>query len=410
MSTLPAKSPDDVVVLDALRTPIGKARGSLARVRPDDMAAHVLRALLGRNGAAKEATTEVILGATNQAGEDNRNIARMAALLADLPYEVTGVTVNRLCGSGLEAVIQSARALAFGDHEVMVAGGVESMSRAPYAFSKADEAFPRKPPTVYDTSLGWRFQNPKMAERFPLIGMGMTAENVAEEYGVSRADQDAFAASSHHKAAAAWEAGAFDDEVVPVTVPPAHRKAQPTTVERDECIRPDSSVEDLAKLRTVFKDDGTVTAGNASPLNDGAAMVLLASRRWAEANGRKPIARFLASASAGVHPNVMGIGPVPSTRKALARLGLSAKDLDVVELNEAFAAQSLACVRELDLDPAKVNVLGGAIALGHPIGCSGARIVGTLMTAMRREDATLGLATLCIGVGQGLAAIFEREH
>ncbi|MAQ15975.1 MAG: acetyl-CoA C-acyltransferase [Sandaracinus sp.] len=407
--TLPAKSPDDVVVLDALRTPIGKARGSLARVRPDDLAAHVLRGLLERNPTAKAALEEIILGATNQAGEDNRNIARMAALLADLPYEVTGVTVNRLCGSGLEAVIQSARAIHMGDHEVMVAGGVESMSRAPYAYSKPDEAFPRKPPTVYDTSLGWRFQNPAMAKRFPLIGMGMTAENVAAEYGVSRADQDAFAASSHQKAAAAWEAGAFADEVIPVTVPPAHRKAQPTTVERDECIRPDSTAEALAKLRPVFKEDGSVTAGNSSPLNDGAAVVLMTTRRWAEENGAKPIARFLGSASAGVHPNVMGIGPIPSTRKVLGRLGLSAADLDVVELNEAFAAQSLACVRELELDPAKVNVLGGAIALGHPIGCSGARIVGTLMNAMRRQDATLGLATLCIGVGQGLAAVFERE-
>ncbi len=407
--SLPDKSPDDVVVIDALRTPIGKARGSLARIRPDDMAAHVLRALLERNGAAKEAVSEVILGATNQAGEDNRNIARMAALLADLPYEVTGVTVNRLCGSGLEAVIQCARALAFGDHEVMVAGGVESMTRAPYAYPKADEAFPRKPPTVYDTSLGWRFQNPKMAERFPLLGMGMTAENVAAEYGVSREDQDAFAVSSHQKAAAAWEANAFADEVVAITAPPAHRKAQPTEVTTDECVRPDSSVEALAKLRTVFKADGTVTAGNASPLNDGAAVVLMTSRRWAEAHGCTPLARILGSASAGVHPNVMGIGPIPSTQKVLKRLGLQPGDLDVIELNEAFASQSLACVREIGLDQEKVNVLGGAIALGHPIGCSGARIVGTLMTAMKRQDATLGLATLCIGVGQGLAAVFERE-
>ena len=408
--SLPLKSPDDVVIVDALRTPIGKARGALARNRPDDMAAHVLGSILDRHPLAKEALDEVILGATNQAGEDNRNIARMAALLADLPYEVTGVTVNRLCGSGLEAVIQCARAIAFGDHRVMVGGGVESMTRAPYAYPKPDEAFPRKPPTVYDTSLGWRFQNPKMAERFPLIGMGMTAENVAEEYGVSRADQDAFAVESHRKAAAAWDADAFADEVVPITAPPAHRKAEPTIVTRDESIRPDSNIEKLSKLPTVFKKDGTVTAGNSSPLNDGAAMVLMASRRWAEANDCKPIARFLASASAGVHPNVMGIGPIPSTRKVLDRLGLEASDLDVVELNEAFAAQSLACVRTLGLDMEKVNVLGGAIALGHPIGCSGARIVGTLMSAMRQKDATLGLATLCIGVGQGLAAVFEREN
>ncbi|MEM9073182.1 MAG: thiolase family protein [Myxococcota bacterium] len=400
--------PNDVVVVDALRTPIGKIRGSLSRVRPDDMAAHVLRSLLERQPAAKDAVEEVLLGATNQAGEDNRNIARMAALLAGLPYEVTGVTLNRLCGSGLEAVIQASRAIRVGDHDVLVAGGVESMSRAPYAYPKPAEAFPRKPPTVFDTSLGWRFQNPAMAERFPLISMGMTAENVAEKYGVNREDQDAFALSSHKKAAAAWEAGHFANEVVSVTVPPAHKRDVAKTVERDECVRPDTSLEQLARLRTIFKADGTVTAGNASPMNDGAAMVLLTSARWAKENGVTPLARVVASASAGVHPNYMGIGPVPSTQKALKRAGLQASDLDVVELNEAFAAQSLACVRELGFSQERVNVLGGAIALGHPIGCSGARIVGTLMTAMKEKDATLGLATLCIGVGQGLAVVFER--
>lgn len=399
----------DVVVIDALRSPIGKYRGGLARVRPDDLAARVLSALLDRQAAAKADLEEVILGATNQAGEDNRNIARMASLLAGLPYEVTGVTVNRLCGSGLEAVIDASRAIAVGDHQVLVAGGVESMSRAPYAMSKPDEPFPRKPPQIFDTSLGWRFQNPKMAERFPLIGMGQTAENVAEEYDVSRADQDAFALESHRKAAAAWEAGAFAREVVPIEVPPEHRRAKPTTLDRDESIRADSTLESMAKLPTVFREGGTVTAGNSSPLNDGAAMVLLASRAWAEKNGVTPLARVVASASAGVHPNVMGIGPIPATQKALARAGLKASDMDVVELNEAFAAQSLACVRTLGLDPSKVNVNGGAIALGHPIGCSGARIVATLMNAMQAREARYGLATLCIGVGQGLACIFERE-
>ena len=295
-----------------------------------------------------------------------------------------------------------------GDLDVVVAGGVESMTRAPYAMTKAEEEFPRKPPKIYDTSLGWRFPNPKMEKRFPLIGMGETAENVAEKYSISREDQDAFALNSHKKAAAAWEAGAFSDEVVSVTVPPANKRASETVVERDESIRADSSLEKLAKLRPVFREGGSVTAGNSSPLNDGAAVLLLTSSEFAKANGLKPIARVVASAAAGVEPNLMGIGPIPSTRKALERAGLKASDLDLVELNEAFAAQSLACVRELGLDESKVNVNGGAIALGHPIGCSGARIVGTLVHAMRARDARLGLASLCIGVGQGLAMIVER--
>ena len=398
----------DVVVIDALRSPIGKYRGSLARVRPDDLAAHVLGALLERQSTAKESLEEVVLGATNQAGEDNRNIARMAALLAGLPFEVSGVTVNRLCGSGLEAVIQCARAIALGDHEVMVAGGVESMSRAPYAMTKPEEAFPRKPPQIFDTSLGWRFPNPKMAERFPLSGMGVTAENVAEKYGVSREDQDVFAYTSHLKAAAAWEAGRFQNEVVPVTVPPAHKRDKARTVERDESLRPDSSIEALGKLRPVFREDGSVTAGNSSPLNDGAAMVLLASLEWADKHGVTPIARVVSSGSAGVDPSYMGIGPIPASQKALARAGITAKELDLVELNEAFASQSLACIRELGLDAEKVNVNGGAIALGHPIGCSGARIVATLMNGMQQRQARYGLASLCIGVGQGLGVVFER--
>lgn len=399
---------DEAVIIDALRTPIGKIRGSLSRVRPDDMAAHVLRSLLDRQPKAKAALEEVLLGATNQAGEDNRDVARMAALLAGLPYEVTGVTLNRLCGSGLEAVIQAARGIRLGDHEVLVAGGVESMSRAPYAYSKPTEAFPRKPPTVYDSSLGWRFQNPKMAERFELQGMGMTAENVAEKYQVSRPDQDSFALSSHLKAAAAWQSGAFADEVVPVQIPPAHKRDTEKTVDTDECVRADTSLEALAKLRPIFKKEGTVTAGNASPMNDGAAMLLMTSASWAEKNGVTPLARVVASGVAGVHPNLMGIGPVPATRKALQKARMTASQLDVIELNEAFAAQSVACMRELELPAERVNVLGGAIALGHPIGCSGARIVGTLMTAMKARDARFGLATLCIGVGQGLAVIFER--
>ncbi len=398
----------DVVVVDTLRSPIGKHRGGLARKRPDDLAAEVLGALLDRHPQAKADVEELVFGATNQAGEDNRNIARMAGLLAGLPMEVTGVTVNRLCGSGLEALIQCARAIRLGDHEVLVAGGVESMSRAPFSMPRADEAFPRKAPVAYDTALGWRFPNPKMAERIPLISMGETAENVAEEYGVSRADQDAFAAKSHQKAAAAWEAGRFAGEVLPITVPPAHKRAEATIVARDESIRPGSTPEILGKLRPVFREGGSVTAGNSSPLNDGAAAVLLASRAWCERHGVTPKARVVASASAGVHPNVMGTGPIPATQKALAKAGWAADELDAVELNEAFASQSLACVRTLGLDPEKVNVNGGAIALGHPIACSGARIVGTLMSVMHQREAERGLATLCIGVGQGLAVLFER--
>lgn len=398
---------EDVWVLDGVRTPIGKHRGVLSSVRPDDLAAHVLRELLARQVAAKKDLEEVIFGATNQAGEDNRNVARMAVLLADLPYEVTGVTVNRLCASGLEALVHASRAIAVGDAQVMVAGGVESMTRAPYAMPKAEEAFPRTPPPVYDTSLGWRFQNPRMAERFPLISMGETAENVAAEYRISREDQDAFAVESHRKAARAWEAGRFANEIANVRIPAAKRGGQDTIVDRDECIRADSSIEALARLKPVFKKDGSVTAGNSSPLNDGASALLLASGAWVKASGARPMARVIASASAGVHPNVMGIGPIPAVRKVLARGGLRADQIDLIELNEAFAAQSLACIRELGLDPAKVNVNGGAIALGHPIGSSGARIVVTLAHEMQKRRARYGLATLCVGVGQGLAVLLE---
>ena len=398
----------EAVIVDAIRTPIGKHRGALARVRPDDLAALSIERLLERNERARGAIEEVILGDTNQAGEDNRNVARMAAILAGLPFEVTGVTVNRLCGSGMEALVQAARAIRGGDLEVVIAGGVESMSRAPYSMAKPDEAFPRTPPPIYDTSLGWRYPNPRMEARFPLHSMGETAENVAERYGVSRADQDAFAVESHTKAAAAWEAGAFDAEVTPVTIPPASKRDRETVVSRDESVRTDSTLEALAKLRPVFRKDGSVTAGNSSPLNDGAAALLVTSDAWAKKAGVRPMARVVASAAAGVEPNYMGIGPIPATKKALAKAGLTVADLDLVELNEAFAAQSLPCMRELGLDPAKVNVNGGAIALGHPIGCSGARIVGTLVHAMRARKARYGLATLCIGVGQGLATIVER--
>lgn len=398
---------EDVFIVDALRTPVGKHRGSLSGVRADDMAALVLGTVLDRNGAW-DGVEEVIFGATNQAGEDNRNVARMAVLLAGLPYEVTGVTVNRLCGSGMEAIVQLARAIRVGDVTMGVAGGVESMTRAPYAMPKAEEAFPRTAPTVYDTSLGWRFPNPRMAERFPLESMGQTAENVAERYNVTRDAQDAFALESHRRAHAAWEAGAFADEVIPMPTPPEKKGAAPGSFSRDESVRPETTAAQLAKLRPVFKDGGSVTAGNSSPLNDGASALLLASGSEVQARGWKPLARIVASGVAGVEPNYMGIGPVPATVKALKRAGLKVGDLDLVELNEAFAAQSLACVQEIGLDPARVNVQGGAIALGHPIGSSGARIVGTLAHAMRRRNAKRGLASLCIGVGQGLALIVEN--
>jgi 3-oxoadipyl-CoA thiolase len=411
MTTSPAARGDhDALILDAVRTPIGRHRGALARVRADDLAADLITALLARTEGARDAVTEIVLGATNQAGEDNRNVARMAALLAGLPDAVTGVTVNRLCASGLEAVLQASRAVRLGEADVLVAGGVESMTRAPWSMPKPDEPFARTPPPVYDTSLGWRYPNPRLAARFPLISMGETAENVAEKYGVSRADQDAFAVASHQRAHAAWEAGAFADEVVPVTVAAADKKAAPTIVSRDEGVRTDATVEKLATLAPVFRKGGSVTAGNSSPLNDGASAVLVASRAWARAHGAKPLARLVSTGVAGVEPNLMGIGPVPATRIALARAGIGVGDLDLVELNEAFAAQSLACIRELGLDPAKVNVQGGGIALGHPIGSSGARIVGTLAHAMKRRGARFGLATLCVGVGQGLSVVLEREE
>jgi 3-oxoadipyl-CoA thiolase len=398
----------NAVLIDGLRTPFGKHRGALSRVRPDDLAARVIEALLARNEAAKRDVSEVILGCANQAGEDNRNVARMATLLAGLPYEVTGVTVNRLCASGLEAIVQAARAIEAGDADVIVAGGVESMTRAPYVMEKSSEPFPRTPPVIYDTSLGWRFPNAKMTERFPLLSMGETAEEVAKEHSISRADQDAFAVESQKRASRAREAGVFDREILPITLPSEKKGAEPEVLKHDEGIRADTTLEALAKLKPVFKKDGSVTAGNASTLNDGSAAMIVASETWAKANGVKPIARIVARAAAGVHPNVMGIGPVPATQKALAKAGLGVKDLDRVELNEAFAAQSVACVRALGLDVAKVNVNGGAIAIGHPLGASGARLMLTLVRELERSGGRYGLASLCIGVGQGLAVIVER--
>ena len=396
-----------VFVVDAVRTPIGKFRGGLAQVRTDDLAAHVIEALVRRQPTLAERLDQVVFGATNQAGEDNRNVARMASLIAGLPYEVAAVTVNRLCGSGLEAINDAARMIALGEAEVAIAGGVESMTRAPYTMPKAPEAFSRTPPTVYDTSIGWRYPNPRMKERFELLGMGETAENVAKKFGITREEQDAFALDSHQKAVKALEAGAFQEEVVPVAVP--QHKGPPLVTERDECPRADTSLEKLAKLRAVFRQGGTVTAGNSSPINDGSAAVLLASEAAVKAISIEPSLRWVASATAGVDPSYMGEGPIPATKKVLKRAELRVPNVDLVELNEAFAAQSLACIRGLDLDPTRVNVNGGAIALGHPIGASGARIVATLMHAMRkRPQARTGLATLCIGVGQGIATLFER--
>jgi acetyl-CoA acetyltransferase family protein len=348
----------------------------------------------------------VVFGATNQAGEDNRNVARMAALLAGLPYEVPALTVNRLCGSGLEAVCDAARRIATGDAECVIAGGVESMTRAPFVFGKSEEAFPRTPPKVFDTSLGWRFENPRMAERFPLQSMGETAENVADKYKITRDEKDAFALESQRKAVAAQTAGDFRDEIAAVAI--AQKKGNPHVVAQDESPRPDASSGALAKLSPVFRKDGTVTAGNSSPLNDGASAVMVVSEDLVKAEGLDPFARIVSHATAGVSPNFMGEGPIPAGKSALARAGWSVSDLELVELNEAFAAQSIACIRGLELDPARVNVRGGAIALGHPIGSSGCRVLVTLLHAMRSRDAKRGMAALCIGVGQGIAMTVER--
>ena len=393
-------------LVDAVRTPIARYRGGLQLARPDDLAAHVLSALLARTPAAKDRLEHVIFGATNQAGEDNRNVARMAVLLAGLPYEIPAVTVNRLCGSGMEAVCDAAMRVWTGDCDVAVAGGVESMTRAPFAMRKTEEAFARTPPQIFDTTLGWRFENAKMALRFPLQSMGDTAENVAEKWKVSRDEQDAFAVASQTKTGAALAAGAFDAELVAVPIP--QKKGEPVAFDKDESPRPDVTLEALAKLPTVFRKNGSVTAGNSSPLNDGASAVRVMSEEAVKASGVTPLARIVMHATAGVEPNLMGEGPIPAGKKALSRASWSVDDLDLVELNEAFAAQSIACIRGLALDPEKVNVLGGAIALGHPIGSSGCRILGTLAHAMKARNAKRGMAALCIGVGQGIAMLLER--
>lgn len=394
-------------IIAALRTPIGRYGGALASLRPDDLAAHVLRAIVERTGIDPALIDDIYLGAANQAGEDNRNVARMAGLLAGLPDTVPGATVNRLCASGLEAVNIAARMIEAGHGDVFLAGGVESMSRAPYVLSKSPTAFGRTQ-ELFDTSIGWRFVHPRMEQMGHTDPLGITAENVAREYGISREDQDQFALQSQQRWAAAHERGLFADELVPVEVP--QRKRDPIVVDIDEHPRPDTTLEGLARLRPAFAKDelGTVTAGNASGVNDGAAALLLVEADRAKALGLEPLAYVGASASAGVDPASMGIGPVPAVRKVLQRSGLELDQIGLIELNEAFAAQSVACCRELGLDGDRVNVNGGAIALGHPLGCSGARLVTTLVHEMKRRDVQYGLASLCVGVGQGLATVFER--
>jgi 3-oxoadipyl-CoA thiolase len=381
------------VVLAAVRTPVGRYGGALSHIRPDDLAATAISAAVDRAGVDQGEIEDVYFGAANQAGEDNRNVARMGALLAGLPESVAGLTVNRLCASGLSAVVSACHAIAAGDGEVFVAGGVESMSRAPLVMAKPDKAFPRGDQTVYDTTLGWRFPNPRMEELYPLESMGETGENVAERWGISREEQDEFALRSQQR----WAAADFSDELVAVD-----------GVERDEHPRPNTNLEALASLKPAFRQDGTVTAGNSSGINDGAAALVIASEEKARALGVEPLAAFVRSAVAGVDPRVMGIGPIPAVRKLLERTGIGVDDLDLVELNEAFASQSLVVIRELGLDPEKVNVNGGAIAIGHPLGMSGARLVVTLLHELRRRGGHYGLATLCVGVGQGQAALFER--
>jgi 3-oxoadipyl-CoA thiolase len=384
----------EAVILSAVRTPVGRYGGALAGVRPDDLAALAISAAVERAGVPPEQIEDVYFGAANQAGEDNRNVARMAALLAGLPEEVAGVTVNRLCASGLSAVIGACHAIRAGDGELFVAGGVESMSRAPLVMGKPESG----DQTVWDTTLGWRFPNPRMESMFPLESMGETGENVAERWSISREEQDAFALESQRRWAAADEAGRFAEELVPVG-----------DVERDEHPRPDTNAEKLAALKPAFREGGTLTAGNSSGINDGAAALVVASEEKAEQLGSQPLGRFVGSAVAGVDPRVMGIGPVPAVRKLLERAGLDVNDLDLVELNEAFASQSLQVIRELGLDPERVNVNGGAIAIGHPLGMSGARLVVSLLHELRRREGRYGLATLCVGVGQGQAAIFEAR-
>lgn len=399
-----------VVIVDAIRTPIGALGGALARVRPDDLAAQVIKTLVERNGLNPQEVEQVFLGCANQAGEDNRNVARMATLLAGLPASVPAVTFNRLCASGLTAINAAFHAIRAGEGDIFIAGGVESMSRAPYVLAKAESGYPFGNLTAFDTALGWRFPNPRMAELYGTDPMGETAENIADRYTISREEQDRFAAQSHARAIAAMDAGKLAEEILPVTIP--QKKGDPLLVSTDERPRRDTTIESLARLKPAFRQGGTVTAGNSSGMNDGAATLLIMSEEKARAMGLKPMAHIVASAAAGVEPRVMGLGPVPATRKALQRAGLGIKDLGLVELNEAFAVQALAVIRELELSEAVTNVNGGAIALGHPLGCSGARILTTLLHEMKRRAADAsrpyyGLATLCVGVGQGEATIVE---
>jgi 3-oxoadipyl-CoA thiolase len=405
----------EAVIIDAVRTPIGNFRGGLAAVRPDDLAAIVLRAIVDRTGIDPAIIEEVYLGCANQAGEDNRNVARMATLLADFPIEVAAVTFNRLCASGLNAVNMAYRAIKVGEGDVFIAGGVESMSRGPYSVPKAEMGYPWGNQTMWDTAFGWRYPNPKMDEMYGTEAMGVTAENIYDELPISREKQDAFALRSHQRAIAAMDDGRMAAEIVPVSIP--QRKGDPIVVDTDERPRRDTSLEKLGRLRPAFRKDGTVTAGNASGLNDGAAAVLIMSAEKSAELGLKPMARVVSSAVAGVHPRTMGLGPVPATQKALQRAGIELEDIGLAELNEAFAVQSLAVIKQLGLDPEIVNVNGGAIALGHPLGCSGARILTTLLHEMKRRSSKTqdesptrpyyGLATLCVGVGQGEATIIE---
>jgi len=380
---------------------MGRYRGALAGVRPDDLAAHVVSAAVERNGVDPERVTDVYLGAANQAGEDNRDVARMAALLAGLPVSVPGATVNRLCASGLEAVNMAARAVKLGEGDLYLAGGVESMSRAPWVVPKPEDGLPRGEQTMYDTTLGWRMINPRMAEMYSTESMGETGENVAERYGISREDQDAFALRSHQRAVAATEDGRFAEEIVPVELP------DDGALQRDEGPRPDTSLEKLAKLKPAFREGGTVTAGNSSTLNDGAACLVIGSERGAELLGAKPLARVVSFGVAGVDPAVMGMGPAEAIPRALAAADLKLDHIDLIEINEAFASQVLACARQLGIDEARLNVNGGAIALGHPLGCSGARLMTTMVRELRRRDGRYGVASLCVGVGQGLATVVE---
>jgi 3-oxoadipyl-CoA thiolase len=396
----------EAVIVEAVRTPIGRYNGVFKDVRPDDLGAHVIRALVDRTGIDPALVDDVIFGCANQAGEDNRNVARMSLLLAGLPASVPGVTVNRLCASGLEAVNQAARAILAGEGDVFIAGGVESMTRAPFVMAKPESGFPRGDMRMFDTTIGWRFTNQKLADLYHPYSMGETAENVAEQFRISREDQDALALRSQQKAAAAIEAGKFRDEIVPYAIP--QRKGEPVIVDTDEHPRADTTLEKLGKLKPAFREGGSVTAGNASGINDGAAAVLIMSWEKAEQLGLQPLARYVAGAAAGVDPSIMGVGPIPAVRKALKLAGLSVEQIDTFEVNEAFAAQVLACARELGIDLEKCNPNGGGIALGHPLGATGARMVTTLVHEMKREGHRYGVTTMCIGVGQGLATVFER--